>query len=869
MELERNQMAQLRNLSPLSPLVWAVAGGLVASVIGCSLPGSHSGEASSFEPAAAPVTSAPAATPTAAPALTTDPSGGTVPDMLAGAARAEVNGDLRGAYRAYAQAIDADPANDGAKIGFQRVAATLGLQVTGDVEDVAESAAEIAEVRRAQIRIEAEGRVKQGEAAMTAGDFAKAIKAFEDALMIIRWNPFLQEGMLSEEAILTRLDSAKRAKTERDRAEEQARQSRILREKEEADAQARARLEHRIVSLYEAANRAFIDDKFALAESYLTEVLRYDPNNREAAHFRDIAKDARMEATTRDLRRTYKENWRKTFDEMAAELKPQMDLVLFPDEKDWRDIESQGPIQFSVQDELVSADEREIMGKLASVPMTLSFSDTALSEAVDWFRTVTGVNFIVSPTIIESGDEPLFTVNAGPMAAIDALKLLLEISPTPLSYRVKDGVVHILSQEEALGGQILEIYDIRDLAKVISNFPSKDFNLTPSGFSGDDFGDEGIEPQPLVLEADRLADLIRSNIAPESWDLDPNNRCDPVAGALVVRQTPQVHTLIRTLLADLRENTGTLVNIESRFLTVSDTFLEDIGVDFRGLGPDAGNPAADIPNGLVLDDFGSVPDGFGTPTNPSGVGTDNDVGVFHQGGTFDDVRARVENLYDVTLGNDEFANSGGLSLQATFLDSTLVEAILRAVSKYGTTNIADAPSLTVFNGQRASLSVINHVSYVKDFDVEIAQAAVIAQPIVDVLQDGVVLDVRPVVSSDKRFVTMELRPTIATLERPIATFTTSLAIGSDVTIELPTINIQRARTTITMPDGSTIMIGGWKVNEDRDLESGIPFLNQIPILSAIFSRKGKFLNKQKLVILVKAKILVLEEGEPLASGFAR
>src|SRR5690606_2950594 len=137
-----------------------------------------------------------------------------------------------------------------------------------------------------------------------------------------------------------------------------------------------------------------------------------------------------------------------------------------------------------------------------------------------------------------------------------------------------------------LGGQILEIYDIRDLAKIISNFPSKDFNLKPSGFSDDDFGDEGEEPQPLVLEADRLADLIRTNIAPESWELDPNNTIQPVSGALVVRQNREVHELIRTLLTDLRENTGTLINIESRFLTVSDTFLEDIGIDFRGLGPD-------------------------------------------------------------------------------------------------------------------------------------------------------------------------------------------------------------------------------------------------------------------------------------------
>ena len=129
-----------------------------------------------------------------------------------------------------------------------------------------------------------------------------------------------------------------------------------------------------------------------------------------------------------------------------------------------------------------------------------------------------------------------------------------------------------------------------------------------------------------------------------------------------------------------------------------------------------------------------------------------------------DMRTRVENLYDTTLGSNQFGgsgftNSGGLSLQwemldlgGTFLDQTMAEAVLRAVSKYGTSNIVDAPSLTVYNGQRASINVNNFVSFVKDFDVEIAQAAVIADPIIEVIADGVVLDVKPVVSADRRFV---------------------------------------------------------------------------------------------------------------------
>lgn len=797
---------------------------------------------------------------------TTDTAAGERPDvLLAQAKQAEQQGQLQEARATYARVIELDPGSDVAKAGFRAVSATLGMAQEND-DSVVKAAEETAQVRKAQRRIEAESKILQGEAAMNAGEFEKAITSFEDARTIVRWYPDLQQGDFTEESILARIDQARRKQVDQARQEEIARQTRIQREQQEREAQAQAEVEYRINTLFDAANRSYQDDRYAEAESYLREILNLNPTNAHASRLLELASNARMQARDRELKNTYKREWRQLFDDLTADMRPQIDPFEFPNEKTWRQISEQGPIAFSVQDDLTSPEERAILAKLSAVPITLSFSDTPLGEVVNWFKTVTGVNFVVSPAVI-AAEEPQFSVAAGPMPADEALRLVLDISSTPLKYRIKDGVVQIIGAEEAVGGQLLEIYDIRDLAKVITNFPSKDFNLTPSGFTDEGTGVEVPEPQPLILEGDRLAELIKANISPDSWTADPNNTIQPVSGALVVRQTKDVHVLIDTLLRDLRENAGTLINIESRFLTVYDTFLEDIGVDFRGLGPDSVNPEANIPSGLVLDDIGSIPDGFGTPGTPSGAGTDNDVGVFFSDGN-EDIKGRVENLYDTTLGNDEFQNSGGLSLQATFLDDTLVEAVLRAVSKYGMANIVDAPSLTVFNGQRANLSVINHVSYVKDFDVEIAQASVIAQPIVDILQDGVILDVRPVVSSDKRFITMELRPTVALLKRPIDTFSTTLAIGSPVNIELPTINIQRARTTVHMPDGSTLMIGGWKIVDDQDLDSGIPFLNKVPILNFFVSRKGKFLEKKKLVVLVRAKIWIPEEHEPVL-GMAR
>jgi Flp pilus assembly secretin CpaC len=131
--------------------------------------------------------------------------------------------------------------------------------------------------------------------------------------------------------------------------------------------------------------------------------------------------------------------------------------------------------------------------------------------------------------------------------------------------------------------------------------------------------------------------------------------------------------------------------------------------------------------------------------------------------------------------------------------------------------------------------------------------------------DGVVLDVRPVVSADRRFIVMELRPTVATLKRPIREVATTLASQNPVTIQLPELDIQRVRTTVPMPDGGTVMLGGLKFSEKENATSSVPLLNKIPIARVLVERKGQYAANQKLLILVTANIVIPSELEPTPS----
>ncbi|MFH1999714.1 MAG: hypothetical protein ABIK28_08540 [Planctomycetota bacterium] len=776
------------------------------------------------------------------------------------------------AQEQFAHALELQPDNEEARNLFNQVTSTV--ENAASMDKTASLTDEISNrtvVRRTQNRMKAVELKKAGEVAMSTEEYSKAVKCFEDALLIVRWNPYLDEGNLDEGSLAGLLENAKNAlkRQENDRASEL--QERIYQQQAEQETAEKERIATRISKLFSDANNAFVNDRFKESELYLNELLKLDPTNKMALELKTLTIDMRHSAKQEELRKNYKKQWRTTFDDLEYDDLPQVDLLQFPSDDEWERISMRGRTALSWDEEDKAPENKAIFDKLIATPIAANFEQASLQEVVDYLKATTGINILISPVIIESGEEPSFDLVTPPRPALDQLELLLSLALPPLKYKVQNGVVTILSAEEPLGEYILDVYDIRDLSKTVANFPAKEFNLTPSD-NPEDFADNEEELAPDVMASEELIQLIQDNIVPSSWD-NAENTINAIGNFLVVRQSRTVHDKINQLLNDLRASAGILVNVETRFIMVADNFLEDIGVDFRGLDGninDDANPLAVVPN-VLLDDFGdgsiSGGYGYGSESDPSGIGTGNDAGVYYDDGGDGDLMGRLENLLDIQLGEDDILdNSGGTTVQFTFLDDVKLEAILRAVSKSSTSNIIQAPSLSIYNGERANITVMKNISYVKDFEPEIAQSSVIAEPIVAVAKDGIILDVRPVVSSDRRFITMELRPTIAQLKTDekgqLPRFTTGLGVGESVTIELPELEVKRLRTTVTMPDGATLLLGGMKVSVEQKFDSGLPFLMHIPIISFFVSRKSQYESKRKLLILVTANIVIPEESEP-------
>jgi len=769
--------------------------------------------------------------------------------------------DLEGALREYAQAIEVMPSNEAARDKLRQVQSLMGDRYAQAGEFI-EDEAQRQEVRRAQARIAAEQHVIDGDNFMRSGDFDRAVESYRRAETVLRYHPLIATGSLDEqivgEKIRTAAQMAEEADSEASRvADQEARQAREARESEE-----RRYRENKLRTLYSDAHANFQRERYGVAETLAEQILLLDPGNQVATEMRDIARQPRHQKRKEENLQRYRENWIRTFEQLDGMAVPQVETVVFDDLKRWREVSQRGAYEFSDSSSASRADNDAVLRRLGEIRIQPRFGEDGegapLDEIAAYLQQVTGVNFIVSQKVTDELDEDETSVylDLTERSVENTLNLITEVREN-LRWKIDDGVVQFVTAEELTGGQVLRMYEVRDLIRPISDFPGREINVTPSG-GAIQFDEDLEEREALILTEDALDDLIRTNVSPDSWDADEANSLRISTGTMVVNQTPEVQDQIQKLLTGLREATGIMVDIQARFLKVQDSFLEDIGVDFRGLGaPGQGSNE-------ILNDFGDS-----TTQQQLGqeIGQGNDLGAFFDDGEDGDVRSRVENLFDGFLGDEDvLTGSGGLAVQWTYLNDLELEMILRAVSKSERVELVTAPNVLVFNTARSNLTVMNQVAYVQDFDVEIAQSASIADPIVAVVEDGVVLDVRPVVSADRRFITLELRPTVAELQRPIGSFTTSLGSGSNtVTIQLPELEISRVRTSVPMPDGGTVLLGGFKVHDSQDLRSGVPILNKIPVLSFFFERKGTFISNRKLLILLKADIVIPREHEPTAA----
>ncbi|HEY3242717.1 MAG TPA: hypothetical protein VGM03_05125 [Phycisphaerae bacterium] len=424
----------------------------------------------------------------------------------------------------------------------------------------------------------------------------------------------------------------------------------------------------------------------------------------------------------------------------------------------------------------------------------------------------------------------------------------------------------------------------------------------------DDDTDDKSNRSDRQRRVDELIALIKSHVSPENWD--NVRKIDEFNGQLVVTQTSAAQEEIADLLGKLRAQAAVQVAVEARFLTVQSNYLEEMGMDldiilnsgnagydilgggragplldptygnrllvprqFSRLGftpasPGVGQPFAPamnaLPGGIVGPNQPYVQPGFVPRTGSNFIGGPHATPI--------PVLSNVIGLTDPALINSDLPGSfaGDPNRQPTFnafgsvLDNIQVDFLLRATQADSRTTLMTAPRLTLFNGQRAWVAVVNQQSFVSTLMPVVAAGAAAQMPQIGNISTGAVLDVQAIVSADRRYVCMTLRPGVGRLI-DLQTFLFSTGpvtgVGASGFVQLPSITRQVLKTTVCIPDNGTLLLGGQKLAGEFEVEAGVPILSKIPVLKRAYSSRTLVKDEQVLLILVKPKILIQKEQE--------
>ena len=214
-------------------------------------------------------------------------------------------------------------------------------------------------------------------------------------------------------------------------------------------------------------------------------------------------------------------------------------------------------------------------------------------------------------------------------------------------------------------------------------------------------------------------------------------------------------------------------------------------------------------------------------------------------------------------------------------------------------NIMQAPTVTMFNGQSASVSDGATRPFVTSVIPVVGDFAVAQQPVITLLPDGTSMNVQAVVSNDRKSVRMTLVPFFSQVQ-DVQTFTfdgstktrreTNSLLDdlldpvdgveetteeeselvevetSGVTIQLPTVGFTTINTVVSVPDGGTVLMGGIKRMSEGRTERGVPFLSNVPYINRLFKNVGIGRETSNIMMMVTPRIIIQEEEETRQVG---
>ncbi|TBR19178.1 hypothetical protein EPO66_00850, partial [bacterium] len=202
-------------------------------------------------------------------------------------------------------------------------------------------------------------------------------------------------------------------------------------------------------------------------------------------------------------------------------------------------------------------------------------------------------------------------------------------------------------------------------------------------------------------------------------------------------------------------------------------------------------------------------------------------------------------------GTTTSSNAGTQSISTELMHIGMVgkhdfDVVMKYLQTLGETRILSNPKLAVTNNQEAKIHVGQKQAYVTTTTTTGTSGSgnTISEN-VNFVDVGVMLTVVPNIN-DEGYVTMKVHAEVNSVLETLITPTKN---------QIPIIDTSLAETSVMIKEGSTIIIGGLRKEQDVASSKQTPFLGSIPVLGRLFSQKSKTKTRTELLIILTPKII--------------
>ena len=280
--------------------------------------------------------------------------------------------------------------------------------------------------------------------------------------------------------------------------------------------------------------------------------------------------------------------------------------------------------------------------------------------------------------------------------------------------------------------------------------------------------------------------------------------------AILIRANPQTFAEISKKI-EILDVPQKQIEIRARLIEVSVSDAKKLGIDWSKL---------DHLTTILAED----------PVNQNGIGLPYDyfdeTGAEPHGNMENDLGVLPEEQYFQKL--DGFNDIGHFSRQLTAFDITIDWLLENNAAQLLTDT-----RVTAMNGEEAEIHIGEVVPFVvtdKEYQLQVERE-----------EAGIKLTIKPTINKDN-MITTKIQPEVSSVIE---------LVGGSV----PRVKVRRISSTVTVPDGKRIILGGLLNSSIITKTNKIPLLGDIPILGRFFQHKSTIVNNNDLIIEITPRIV--------------